>query len=96
VRLAVFAVLVAALPVLTASDTLELAGRYLQAVFPLLGQTEREMIERAVYDAAPDVTALEVDGLTPAAADGLVQLGLRLPEGGGGRPSVNQTVGSEF
>jgi hypothetical protein len=47
--------LVAALPVLTSSDTLELAGRYLQVVFPLLGQAERETIERAILSIrAPD------------------------------------------
>jgi hypothetical protein len=47
--------LVVALPVLTSSDTLELAGRYLQAVYPFLGQAERETIEHAILSIqAPD------------------------------------------
>jgi hypothetical protein len=40
--------LAASPPVLISSDTLELIGRYLQLVFPLLGVTEREEIERAI------------------------------------------------
>jgi Fe-S cluster biogenesis protein NfuA len=63
---------------------------------PSSAGTLRQMIERAVYDAAPDVAALEVEGLAPAATDGLVQLGLRLPPDGAARPAVNQTVGSRF
>jgi hypothetical protein len=51
------------------------------------------MIEQAVYDAAPDAAALEVEGATgQAGAAGLVQLGLPPPRGAdpqsaGGNPT---------
>jgi len=55
--------------------------------------TLEQMIEQAIYDAAPDAAALEVEGATGQAGPaGLVQLGLLPPRGGapqsaGGNPT---------
>lgn len=47
--------LLAAAPILVAGDTVELAGKYLQVVFPFLGKAEREAIEQTILSIqSPD------------------------------------------
>ena len=59
---------------------------------PSSAATLTQMIEQAVYDAAPDVAAIEVEGgaRQPAPA-GLVQLGL-LPRGTAAQPAGENTA----
>jgi hypothetical protein len=46
--------LVCAVPLLVAADTLEPAGRFLTAIFPLLGPADREAVEQAILSIAAD------------------------------------------